>query len=98
MSESKKRKYYGPEFKAKAGLEAVRGVRTINEISQEYGVQQRPDTVYQSASGGGAMIVDKFGGAGEKQEQQPEQKQNRGNAVQLRVKLNVQLKLTEVLS
>ena len=28
----------GPEFKAKVGLEAVRGVKTINEIAQECGV------------------------------------------------------------
>ena len=38
MSEGKKRKIHGPEFKAKVGLEAVRGVKTINEIAQEYGV------------------------------------------------------------
>jgi transposase len=39
MSEGKKkRKTYGAEFKAKVGLEAVRGVKTINEIAQEYGV------------------------------------------------------------
>ncbi len=39
MSEAKKkRNSYGPEFKAKVGLEAVHGVKTINEIAQEYGV------------------------------------------------------------
>ena len=39
MSETKKtRKTHGAEFKAKVGLEAVRGVKTINEIAQEYGV------------------------------------------------------------
>jgi transposase len=39
MSEGKKkRKTHGAEFKAKVGLEAVRGVKTINEIAQEYGV------------------------------------------------------------
>lgn len=39
MSEAKKkRNSYGPEFKAKVGLEAVRGVKKINEIAQEYGV------------------------------------------------------------
>ena len=32
MSETKKRKVHPPEFKAKVGLEALRGVRTINEI------------------------------------------------------------------
>ena len=38
MREAKTRKYHSPEFKAKVGLEAVRGVKTINEIGQEYGV------------------------------------------------------------
>jgi transposase-like protein len=39
MSEAKKTlNSYGPEFKAKVGLEALRGVKTINEIAQEYGV------------------------------------------------------------
>lgn len=38
MSEAKKRKIHTPEFKAKVGLEALRGVKTINEIGQEYGV------------------------------------------------------------
>ncbi|GHU25166.1 hypothetical protein AGMMS50243_28950 [Betaproteobacteria bacterium] len=32
MSEAKKRNYYSPAFKAKVGFEAVRGVKTINEI------------------------------------------------------------------
>jgi transposase-like protein len=34
----KKRKVFGAEFKAKVGLEAVRGVKTINQIAQEHGV------------------------------------------------------------
>lgn len=38
MSESKKRKSHTPEFKAKVALEALRGVKTINEIGQEFGV------------------------------------------------------------
>jgi transposase-like protein len=38
MSETKKRKIPTPEFKAKVGLEALRGLKTINVISQEYGV------------------------------------------------------------
>ncbi len=37
MSE-KNRKIHSPEFKAKVGLEALKGVKTINEIGQEYGV------------------------------------------------------------
>ena len=38
MSEAKKRKMHTSEFKAKVGLEALRGAKTINEIGQEYGV------------------------------------------------------------
>ena len=38
MSETKRRNVHLPEFKAKVGLEAVRGVKTINQIGQEYGV------------------------------------------------------------
>lgn len=38
MSESKKRKVHTAEFKSKVGLEAVRGVKTITEIAQAYGV------------------------------------------------------------
>lgn len=38
MSETKKRKVHLPELKAKVRLEALRGVKTINEIGQEYGV------------------------------------------------------------
>ena len=45
MGEAKKRKVPSPEFKAKVGLEALRGVKTINEIGQEFGVH--PITVGQ---------------------------------------------------
>ncbi len=45
MSEAKKRKVHTPEFKAKVGLEALRGVKTINEIAREFGVH--PVTVGQ---------------------------------------------------
>jgi len=38
MGEGKRRKVHLPEFKAKVGLEALRGIKTINEIGQEYGV------------------------------------------------------------
>ncbi len=37
MSE-KKRKVHSSEYKAKVGLEAVKGMKTINEIGQDYGV------------------------------------------------------------
>lgn len=39
MTEAKKRKVHSAEFKAKVGLEAVRGVKTVNEIAQLHGVQ-----------------------------------------------------------
>lgn len=32
------RKVYGAAFKAKVGLEAIRGVKTVNELAQEHGV------------------------------------------------------------
>ena len=38
MTAGKKRNVYTSEFKAKVGLEAVRGAQTINEIAQKYGV------------------------------------------------------------
>ena len=38
MSESKQRKVHTAEFKAKVGLEAIRGVKSINDIGQELGV------------------------------------------------------------
>ena len=37
MSESKRRNFSG-EFKAKVALEAIRGVKTVNEIGQEFGM------------------------------------------------------------
>jgi len=38
MGETKKRKIHGSEYKAKVGLEAIRGVKTINQIAQEFDV------------------------------------------------------------
>lgn len=38
MSEKKRRKSYTPAFKAKIGLEALKGEKTINEIGQDHGV------------------------------------------------------------
>jgi len=45
MSEAKKRQLHPPAFKAKVGLEALQGIKTINAIGQEYGVH--PVTVGQ---------------------------------------------------
>lgn len=42
MRESKKRKVHLPEFKAKVGLEALRGFKTINEIGLKYGHYAHP--------------------------------------------------------
>ncbi len=38
MSEKKKRKVHTAELKAKVGLEALKGVQTINESGQAYGI------------------------------------------------------------
>jgi len=38
VTEVKKRKVHSAEFKAKVGMEAVRGMKTLNEIGQQYGV------------------------------------------------------------
>lgn len=38
MSESRKRKVHSPGFKARVGMEALRGAKTLNEIGQQYGV------------------------------------------------------------
>jgi transposase-like protein len=37
MSETKRKNFSG-EFKAKVALEAIRGVKTVNQIAQEFGV------------------------------------------------------------
>ena len=38
MTESKKRRLHPPELKAKLGLEALGGMKTINQIAQEHDV------------------------------------------------------------
>ena len=38
MTESKKRKFHPLEFKAKVGLEAIGGMKTVNQIAQQYQV------------------------------------------------------------
>lgn len=38
MSESKKRQSHSAQFKAKVGLEAIQGLKTINELGREHGV------------------------------------------------------------
>jgi transposase-like protein len=52
----KKRKVFSGEFKAKVALEAIRGVKTVNEIAQEFGVhptqvgQWKKDVLEQAGS------------------------------------------------
>lgn len=50
MSEGKKRRVHTAEFKAKVGLEAVRGVKTVTEIAQEYGVHPVLDGQWKKRS------------------------------------------------
>ncbi|CDQ11886.1 transposase (fragment) [Acidithiobacillus ferrivorans] len=44
-----KRKIYSGAFKAKVGLEAIRGVKTVNEIAQEHGVHPTQVTQWKKA-------------------------------------------------
>lgn len=76
MSEAKKRKVHTPEFKAKVGLEALRGVKTINEIGLEYGVhpvqlgqwkkeiQEQARTLFEGKRGPKPMADHRPGGEG----------------------------------
>ena len=38
MVSAKKRKIFSGEFKSQVALEAVRGLKTVNEIAQDFGV------------------------------------------------------------
>jgi transposase-like protein len=38
VAESKKHRFHPPEFKAKVGLEALGGIKNVNQIAQKYGV------------------------------------------------------------
>jgi transposase len=42
MSKARKRKVHPPQFKAKVAPETLRGLKTINEIGQEFGVHPVP--------------------------------------------------------
>jgi transposase len=71
MSERKKRKLHGSDFKAKVGLEAVRGVMTVNEIGQAHEVhpvqvgqwkkiiQEQASSLFDGKRGPKAVVPDK---------------------------------------
>lgn len=44
-----KRNVYGSAFKAKVGLEAIRGMKTVNEIAQEHGVHPSQVALWKKA-------------------------------------------------
>jgi len=46
-----------PEFKAKVGLEALRGTKTINEIAQGYGVHPTRGGLWKKAIQGQAKML-----------------------------------------
>jgi len=55
MSGIKKRQIHSAEFKAKVGLEAIRGMKTINEIAQEFGLHPVQVSQYKK------LILDQAG-------------------------------------
>ncbi len=70
----KKRKVFSGEFKAKVALEAIRGVSTVNQIAQEFGVhpaqvglwkkglQDRAGSLFEAKRG--PKVVDESASAG----------------------------------
>lgn len=57
-----KRNVYGSAFKAKVGLEAIRGVKTVHEIAQEYGVHSTQVAQWKRAIQEQAGSLPTFGG------------------------------------
>ena len=72
MTDTRKRSVHPTDFKAKVGLEAVRGVKTINEIAQDYGVhpvqvsqwkreiQDQAKTLFEGKRGSRTIGISKF--------------------------------------
>jgi transposase-like protein len=48
MSETKRKNFSG-DFKAKVALEAISGIKTLNEISQEFGVHPTQVGIWKKA-------------------------------------------------
>jgi len=66
-----KRKKHGAEFKAKVALEAIKGVKTINEIASRYEVH--PTQVTQWKKQAVESLSRVFSGRGEKTEKAEEE-------------------------
>jgi len=47
MKAAKRRNVYSPEFKAKVGLDALSGMKTVSEIGQEYGAHPGQVTLWK---------------------------------------------------
>ena len=56
MSETK-RKIFSGEFKAKVALEAIRGIKTVNEIAQDFGVHPTQVSLWKKALQGQASSL-----------------------------------------
>ena len=56
MSETKRKNFSG-EFKAKVALEAMRGIKTVNEIGQEFGVHPSQVSLWKKELQGRAFSL-----------------------------------------
>ena len=74
MTERKKRKAYSPDFKARVGLAALKGDRTVNEIGQAYGVHPAQVRQWKKAiqEKAGELFADKRGPRPVAAHQEPE--------------------------
>jgi transposase-like protein len=68
-----KRKRHSAEFKAKVALEALKGVRTVNEVAAEYGVHPTQISQWKRQLGAGAKEI--FGNGRVKEAQDYEAQQ-----------------------
>ena len=74
-----KRRRHDPEFKARVALEAIKGVKTIQEIAKEYDVHPQQVTDWKKTMAANAASV--FGaGAGKAPEEQFERERERLHA------------------
>ena len=71
MSEAKKRKVQTPEFNAKVGLKALRGVKTINQFGQDYDVHTGADSPISPVSSRGNTSLPNTAPSGIKPSQTP---------------------------